>query len=88
VENRYDESCPKTRAQSVAGHPVRQDRAVQANVRKVKAGVSIPELAEDIARRTLLQGLNVRPYWTATDRRPACSKRRPAGDATARWSCW
>ena len=33
----------------------------QANVRKVKAGVSIPELAEDIARRTLLQGLNVRP---------------------------
>ena len=33
----------------------------QANVRRVKAGVSIEELAEDIARRTLLQGLNVRP---------------------------
>jgi ParB family chromosome partitioning protein len=33
----------------------------QSNVRRVKAGVSIPELAEDIARRTLLQGLNVRP---------------------------
>jgi hypothetical protein len=32
----------------------------QANVRRVKAGVSIEELAEDIARRTLLQGLNVR----------------------------
>ncbi len=33
----------------------------QSNVRRVKAGVSIPELAEDIARRTLLQSLNVRP---------------------------
>ncbi|HXZ14431.1 MAG TPA: ParB/RepB/Spo0J family partition protein, partial [Roseiarcus sp.] len=33
----------------------------QSNVRRVKAGVSIEELAEDIARRTLLQGLNVRP---------------------------
>jgi ParB family transcriptional regulator, chromosome partitioning protein len=32
----------------------------QANVRRVKAGVSIEELAEDIARRTLLQGLSVR----------------------------
>lgn len=33
----------------------------QSNVRRVKAGVSIPELAEDIARRGLIQGLNVRP---------------------------
>src|SRR5580700_10101412 len=33
----------------------------QSNVRRVKAGVSIEELAEDIARRTLLQSLNVRP---------------------------
>ncbi|MFG1379862.1 DNA-binding protein, partial [Xanthobacter autotrophicus ATCC 700551] len=32
----------------------------QSNVRRVKAGVSIEELAEDIARRGLLQGLNVR----------------------------
>lgn len=32
----------------------------QANVRHVKAGVSIDELAEDIARRGLLQGLSVR----------------------------
>lgn len=34
----------------------------QSNVRRVKAGVSIGELADDIARRTLLQGLNVRPH--------------------------
>ena len=33
----------------------------QANVRRVKTGVSIEELAADIARRTLLQSLNVRP---------------------------
>ncbi|MFS8036768.1 ParB/RepB/Spo0J family partition protein [Xanthobacter sp. AM11] len=32
----------------------------QSNVRRVKAGVSIEELAEDIARRGLLQSLNVR----------------------------
>lgn len=33
----------------------------QANVRRIKAGVSVEELAEDIARRKLLQSLNVRP---------------------------
>jgi ParB family transcriptional regulator, chromosome partitioning protein len=33
----------------------------QANVRRIKADVSIEELAEDIARRTLLQSLTVRP---------------------------
>lgn len=33
----------------------------QANVRRIKAGVSIEELAEDIARRTLLQSVTVRP---------------------------
>ena len=33
----------------------------QSNVRRIKSGVSVEELAEDIARRGLLQGLNVRP---------------------------
>ncbi|MFC5417985.1 ParB/RepB/Spo0J family partition protein [Bosea eneae] len=32
----------------------------QSNVRRVKAGVSVEELAEDVARRGLLQGLSVR----------------------------
>ena len=32
----------------------------QSNVRRIKAGASVDELAEDIARRGLLQGLNVR----------------------------
>lgn len=33
----------------------------QSNVRRTRRGVSVPELAEDIARRGLLKGLNVRP---------------------------
>ncbi|WIM13824.1 TrbI/VirB10 family protein [Enhydrobacter sp.] len=37
----------------------------QSNVRRVKSGISIEELAEDIARRTLLQSLNVRPVLDA-----------------------
>jgi ParB family chromosome partitioning protein len=37
----------------------------QSNVRHVKAGVSIDELAADIARRTLLQSLTVRPLLDA-----------------------
>jgi len=37
----------------------------QANVRRVKAGQSIDELAADIARRGLLQSLNVRPVLDA-----------------------
>ncbi|MEO3434480.1 ParB N-terminal domain-containing protein [Inquilinus sp. CAU 1745] len=37
----------------------------QANVRRVKAGISVEELAQDIARRGLLQGLNVRPVVDA-----------------------
>jgi ParB family chromosome partitioning protein len=37
----------------------------QANVRRLKTGVSIEDLAEDIARRGLLQSLNVRPILDA-----------------------
>ncbi len=37
----------------------------QSNVRRLKAGVSIEDLAEDIARRALLQSLNVRPVLDA-----------------------
>jgi ParB family chromosome partitioning protein len=37
----------------------------QSNVRQLKAGVSIEDLAEDIARRGLLQSLNVRPLLDA-----------------------
>jgi ParB family chromosome partitioning protein len=37
----------------------------QSNVRRLQAGVSIEELAEDIARRSLLQALNVRSILDA-----------------------
>jgi ParB family chromosome partitioning protein len=37
----------------------------QSNVRRVKSGVSVEELAADIARRGLLQSLNVRPIVDA-----------------------
>ena len=45
------------------------DRLVlsQANVRRINAGVSVEELAEDIARRGLLQGLSVRAVVDAAD---------------------
>jgi len=39
----------------------------QANVRRIKTGLSIEELAEDIARRGLLQSLSVRPVRGAGD---------------------
>lgn len=50
----------------------------QANVRRIKAGVSIEELAEDIARRTLLQSLTVRPVRDA-DGAPTGMFEIPAG---------
>ncbi|MGL5010146.1 MAG: ParB N-terminal domain-containing protein [Paracoccaceae bacterium] len=37
----------------------------QSNVRRIKSGISVEELAEDIARRGLLQSLNVRPALDA-----------------------
>ena len=37
----------------------------QANVRRLKAGVSLEDLADDIGRRGLLQSLNVRPVLGA-----------------------
>jgi ParB family chromosome partitioning protein len=57
-------------AQNVVLSPSRDipfDKLVlsQSNVRRIKAGVSVEELAEDIARRGLLQGLNVRPMLDA-----------------------
>ena len=38
----------------------------QANVRRIKAGISVEELAESIARRGLIQSLHVRPLLDET----------------------
>jgi ParB family chromosome partitioning protein len=61
---------PMAAAKKITLSPSRDvpfDRLVlsQANVRRIKAGVSVEELAEDIARRGLLQGLSVRPVVDA-----------------------
>ena len=40
----------------------------QSNVRRIKAGISVEELAEDIPRRGLLQSLSVRPVLANIDR--------------------
>ncbi|MCA1457045.1 ParB/RepB/Spo0J family partition protein [Bradyrhizobium sp. BRP22] len=50
----------------------------QSNVRRTKAGISIEDLAEDIARRKLLQSLNVRPILDA-DRQETGMFDVPAG---------
>ena len=54
---------PKSKIVLSSSRDIAFDKLVlsQANVRRIKAGVSIEELAEDIARRTLLQSLTVRP---------------------------
>jgi ParB family transcriptional regulator, chromosome partitioning protein len=45
--------------------PFNKLKLSQSNVRRIKADISIDELAEDIARRGLLQSLNVRPIMDA-----------------------
>jgi ParB family chromosome partitioning protein len=50
----------------------------QSNVRRVKKGVSIEDLANDIDRRTLLQGLSVRPVLDV-DRHETGMYEVPAG---------
>ena len=52
---------PKIALSASRDIPFNQLVLSQANVRRIKAGVAIEELAEDIARRTLLQSLTVRP---------------------------
>lgn len=53
-------SVPKLVLSSSRDIPFSQLLLSQKNVRRVKAGLSIEDLAEDIYRRTLLQSLNVR----------------------------
>ena len=60
----------------------------QANVRRIKAGISIEELAEDIARRTLLQSLTVRPVLDNDGAETGMFEVPAEGDAIARLSSW
>ncbi|MDZ3833216.1 MAG: ParB/RepB/Spo0J family partition protein [Sphingopyxis sp.] len=54
-------SLPKITLAPSRDIPLDRLRLSQSNVRRVKAGVSLDTLAADIARRGLLQSLNVRP---------------------------
>ena len=58
-------SQPKINLSSSRDIPLDKLVLSQSNVRRIKAGVCIEELAEDIARRTLLQSLTVRPVLDA-----------------------
>lgn len=58
-------SSPKITLNQSQNIPFNKLVLSQANVRRVKAGLSIEDLAEDIARRGLLQSLNVRPVLDA-----------------------
>lgn len=58
-------TLPKLVLSSSRDIPFSQLVLSQKNVRRVKAGLSIEDLAEDIYRRTLLQSINVRPVLDA-----------------------
>ena len=61
----------------------------QANVRRVSNGVSIENLAEDIAHRGLLHNLNVRPVLDEAGAETGDRPRfRLVGGAIARWKFW
>jgi ParB family chromosome partitioning protein len=59
-----------------------------SNVRRIQAGVSIEELAEDIARRSLLQALNVRPALDADGAETGMFEIPAGGAVTGRLSVW
>ena len=58
-------TLPKLVLSSSRDIPFSQLVLSQKNVRRVKAGLSIEDLAEDIYRRTLLQSINIRPVLDA-----------------------
>src|SRR5947199_8127859 len=60
----------------------------QSNVRRIKAGVSIEELAQDIARRTLLQSLTVRPVLDGDGNETGMFESQLADGAIAPLSFW
>jgi len=60
----------------------------QSNVRRIKAGVSVEELAEDSARRGLLQSLSVRPVLADDGTETGKSRSRPVAVGSKHCPCW
>lgn len=58
-------AAPKVSLNSSRDIPFNKLVLSQSNIRRTKAGVSIDDLAEDIARRGLLQSIHVRPVLDA-----------------------
>jgi len=65
MENTMTTTPTKITLNQSQGIPFNKLTLSQANVRRIKAGLSIEDLAEDIARRGLLQSLNVRSVLDA-----------------------
>ena len=59
----------------------------QSNVRRVKAGISIEQLAESIAQRTLLQSLSVRAVVDASSGMAALPRTIPSPRMTSGSDC-
>jgi ParB family chromosome partitioning protein len=82
-------SAPKVALSASRDIPFNRLVLSQANVRRIKAGIAVEELAEDIARRTLLQSLTVRPVLD-DDGRETGTFEVPSGGgrASVHSSCW
>lgn len=78
TEKRYGRGYRKFTLSAARDIPFNKLVLSQQNVRKIKAGVSIEDLAEDIAHRGLLSSLNVRPELDA-DGNETGMYRIPAG---------
>ena len=64
-QNPKKRTTPKIALSTSRDIPLNKLLLSACNVRRVKVGVSIEQLADDIARRTLLQSLTVRPVLDA-----------------------
>ena len=73
-------SKPAPKISLAAPQTIPLDKLVlhDGNVRRIKAGVSIENLAADIERRGLLQSLSVRPLLTANGEETGTYACRPA----------
>lgn len=71
-------AIPKITLNPAENIPFDKIKLSQKNVRRIKNGVTIEQLAEDIAHRGLLQSLNVRPIRDADGQETGCYD-APAG---------
>lgn len=88
MENHHDRYLPKLVLSSSRDIPFNQLVLSQKNVRRLKAGLSIDDLADDIYHRTCSRASTSGRSSARMARKPACSKSPPAVAASARSNCW